>query len=68
MSTSVRDTKSLLTCLDCSSVISSDAFIPFSVISLRDRHDVVSEELERESYQLTIFPRPSQSLLPLNRA
>ena len=59
------------TCRVCSSVISSDAFIPFRVISLANRVRLsyrIGIRVIVVAYQLTIRLRPSQSLLPLNRA
>lgn len=57
---------------DCSSVISSDAFIPFNVISLKGKTNPqdAAEKLNGlfSAYQPTILLLPSQSLLPLNLA
>jgi hypothetical protein len=56
-----------LTCLDCSSVISSEAFMPLSVINLPQHHAMKIGRTDM-AYQLTIRLLPSQSLLPLNLA
>jgi hypothetical protein len=61
-----------ISCLNCSSLSSSEAFIPLSSISLPNFHETIDmsrANLCREStYQETIFPLPSQSLLLLKRA
>ncbi len=56
------------TCLDCSSVISSDAFIAFSVMSLHTYQQCCTSADLTSTHHPTILLRPSQSLLPLKRA